>query len=406
MGLLSSIGNGLHAVADVAARDTGHALNATNNLVNYQSFHAPVNAATPSPGMGLINYARSDPNNPATVVNAAQNGYNNGHGNQVNVGSPNTRTVYQPRQMTNADGSSAYASYVDATGNPVGTSAPQVGDPNLAAQYTDEANQLQGQLGYLDGQMTNGQNTITNSYGQALQQFNAQQALAQKQYDAAKTQNVQGYDNTRNAVVTQVRNQANALQRLLGMNGAGNSSAAYEQAPYAAALQGSQLINNAQSTYGKNAATTDNNWAQTQLSAKEQKQKLDQSKQQQETKLQQDIANSRATLLDRIRQAQMNAQMANGTDYQTARNNQAGLQSQIQTLLGQIQSLGHVQPLTFDPTTVQYNTPDMAQYSLNGTTAANANGTAPGADNVDNTFLSYLTDPTKKRDLYGNPIAA
>lgn len=316
-------------------------------------------------------------------------------------------TVAQPQPQYTGGGDQAGGTYSTVGGGSGAATAQTVpvGDPNLAAQYADQANQLQGQVGYLDGQLQNGENTINNSYGQSLQSLNAQNALAQKQYDTTKAQNTQDYNNTRNAAVTQVRSQAQALQRLLGMNGSGNSSAAYEQAPYAAALQGSQLINGAQSTYAKNAANTDNNWAQTQLSAQQQKQKLDQSKQQQEQKLQSDIANSRATLLDQIRQAQMNHDMALGSDYQTARNNQAGLQSQITGLLNQIQSIGHVNPLTFDPTTVQYNTPDMAQYSLDGVTAPTAAGTAPGANNVDNTFLSYLTSG-QKRDQFGNPIMA
>jgi hypothetical protein len=306
-------------------------------------------------------------------------------------------------------GGGASGTNSDGTFNPItsggvgGAGGVAQGDPNLAAQYEDQANSLQGQLGFLDGQLTNGQQTIDNSYGQSLGSLNQQQDLAKHQYDTNIAQNTRDYSSTRNNAVTQVRSQANALQRLLGMNGAGNSSAAFEQAPYAAALQGSQLINNAQSVYSKNAANADNNWAQTQLSAKQQKDRLDQSKAQQQQKLQGDVANSKATLLDQIRQANINASMARGSGYQTAAANQAGLQNQISSLLQQIQNIGHVNPLTFDSSSVQYKTPDMAQYSLDGATAPTS--ATNGSDNVDPTFLSYLTG-NEKKDQFGNPIYA
>jgi hypothetical protein len=276
---------------------------------------------------------------------------------------------------------------------------------DLASQYADQASQLQGQYGFLDNQLQNGQQTINNSYGQSAQSLADQQALLQRQYDANKAQNTQDYNSTANNARTQVRSQSQALQRLLGMNGAGNSSASYEQAPYAAALQGSQLINNAQSTYAKNAANTDNNWAQTQLSAKQAKQKLDQSKTAQEQKLQQDVANSRATLLDQIRQANINHDLALGKDYKTAAAAQAGTQAQVQSLLQQIQSLGRVAPITADPQQIQYQTPDMAQYSLEGMAAPQTaqNGQQ---SNIDPSFLSLLSDPTKKRDQFGQLTTA
>ena len=276
-------------------------------------------------------------------------------------------------------------------------------DPNLAARYGDQANQLQGQFGTLDNELNNGNQTIQNSSGQALGGVNDQFANAERQYNQNKQQNMKDYSSASSNARTQVRSQTNALQRLLAQNGAGNSSASYEQVPYAAALAGSQMIDGAQSTYAKNAANQDNNFAQTKLSTDLAKKKIATDTANQQKELQSKVDGSRATLLDQIRTANINRDLALGKNYQSAANNQAGTQNQVQSLIQQIQQLGQVNPVNYDSTQIKYATPYQSQYSLDGGPQVQDGGSGQ-MNGIDPSFLSSLSNKNKKRDAYGQPV--
>jgi hypothetical protein len=291
---------------------------------------------------------------------------------------------------------------------PLSASAPAAGDPNTAAYYDDTARQLQGQMGQLDPQQAIGLQNIANSYNLQGNRLDQQKAAAQRDYNTGVQQNTQSYLNNRNGIMSNTSANANALQRLLGINGSGNSSAAYEQAPYAAALQGSTQLNGAQTTFGNNQSSLDTNWQDTQRGYGNAFEDLNNQKYQQENSLRASIAQARAGLLDKIAQASTNAGLARGQNYAQAAAGRAPYQSQIDSLLSQITQLGsqYSNPVmrTAD---VAYQAPNLGNYFLNGGQAQAAQSQqAQGgaAADISPTFLGLLSG--QQRDQFGNLITA
>jgi hypothetical protein len=110
--------------------------------------------------------------------------------------------------------------------------------------------------------------------------------------------------------MSNTRATSNALQRLLGLNGAGNSSAALEQAPYAAGLQGNQNLNAAQQNYSTNTTRLKTSKEDADRGFKNAYEDLDTQKYGQENSLRSTIAQTRAGLLDKIAQAGVNKNLA------------------------------------------------------------------------------------------------
>jgi hypothetical protein len=244
---------------------------------------------------------------------------------------------------------------------------------------------------------------IANSYNLQGNRLDQQKAAAQRDYQTGVQQNTQSYLNNRNGIQSNTRANANALQRLLGINGSGNSSAAYEQAPYAAALQGSQQLNQAQTTFGNNAGSLDTNWQDTQRGYGNAFEDLNQ-KYTQENSLRASIAQARAGLLDKIAQATTNAGLARGQNYAQAAGARAPYQSQIDSLLSQITQLGSqfASPVMRTPD-VSYQAPNLSNYFLNGGQAQAAQSQqAQGgaASDISPTFLGLLSG--QQRDQFGN----
>lgn len=280
-------------------------------------------------------------------------------------------------------------------------SAGAGGDPNTAAYYNDQASQLQKTIGGLDAQQGIGLGNLQNSYNTQANRLDQQKAAAQRDYDSSAQQNTQGYLNNRNSIINNTRATSSALQRLLGMAGSGNSSAAYEQAPYAAGLQGSTQLRGAQQTYGNNSSALDTNWQDTQRGYSNAFDDLNNQKYQQENSLRSSIAQTRANLLNQIASANVNAGLANGQNYQQAQAARAPYQSQIDDLMSQITNLGSqfANPV-LRTSDVKYASPSLNPFlaSKQAPIAANA-GMDTGA--IEPTFLGLLAG---KRDNYGNML--
>lgn len=333
------------------------------------------------------------------VANGNTAPYAPGYLNSVGVQLPSSSPNYP------VDGNTA-ATNNTTTAAQQAAAAQQAQQAQLAAQYADEASQLQGQMGQLDTQQQVGLGNIGNSYNQQANRLADSQGQAQRNYQLQGQQNTQNFSSARNNAMVQTNHQANALQRLLGMNGAGNSSAAYEQAPYAAALAGSQLVNGAQKTYGQNQQSLDTNWQDTTKKFKNSQDDLNNQRYQQENGLRSSIDQNRASLLQQIAQANMNHDMALGSDYQTAAANQSGNRQQVNDLLSQITQLGNqYQNPILKAQDVTYQAPSLSQYNIGDIAAPQQSGAQQGTSDVSPTFLSLLSN-NQKRDAYGNLITA
>lgn len=294
-----------------------------------------------------------------------------------------------------------YRNWANARGGNEPGGAAVVGDAATAGYYDDQVRNLEGQIGRLDSQQNIGLENIGNSYNQGVNRLNEQAAVAERDYGTNKDKNVTNYLGTRNGIMQNTRATANSLQRLLGLGGSGYSSAALEQAPYAAALQGSTQLSGAQKTYGDNEASLATAWGDTQRGIKNARDDLDTQKYQQENSLRSSIAQTRASLLDQISQGKIQSGLARGQNYATAAAGRGGYQQQIDSLLDAITGYGrqYANPV-IQAQDVKYTAPTQAEFKLDRFAAPTVNGGA-GSD-LSPTFLNLLA--TGKRDEYGNPI--
>lgn len=280
----------------------------------------------------------------------------------------------------------------------------QVGDAATAAYYDDAIRSLESQLGRLDSQQLIGLENILNSYNRSQNRLHEQRGIAERDYGTSKDRNVNSYLGARNGILQNTRATANSLQRLLGLGGAGYSSAALESAPYAAALQGSQNLSGAQRTYGDNEASLATAWGDTERGFKNSMEDLDTQRFQQENNLRSSIAQTRASLLDRISQGKIQSGMARGQNYASAAANRGSYQSQIDGILDEITGYGrqYANPV-LNTGNVQYKAPTQAQFSLDKF-AAPAPASSGAQSDLSPTFLGLLTGQQGDRDEFGNLI--
>lgn len=288
-----------------------------------------------------------------------------------------------------------------------GQLAPNYGATREAAAtrayYDSSIGNLQSQLGNLDSQLNIGLQNIGNSYNKQLNRLGEQYAVAERNYKTQDANNNQNYLQTRSGVMSKTRSNANALQRLLGMNGSGNSSAAYEQAPYAAALLGTQNLQGAQQTFGQNQNALNTSWADTQRNKRNTEEDLNEWNYNQENQLRSSIAQTRAGLLDKIANATSNRDIARGASYATAMGNRATYDQQVNSLLQQITQLGsqYANPVAREAN-VQFAMPSLQGFSLGNNRGPSFS--QPGAaGNIDPVLAPVIAE--RERDEYGNPLA-
>lgn len=290
-------------------------------------------------------------------------------------------------------------SYFYGSGQRAGSAADVQASQNTQAQYNDLISQLQSQTGQLDNQQNIGLGNIGNSYNLGVNRLGEQEAAGRRDIGLQKQNNTNAYSQNRTGVLSGARSGMSALQRLLGMAGAGNSSAALQAAPYAVGFESSKLLRGAQNVYGQNAQGIDIREQDFNRNIGNTREDLGRQKFQQENSLKSSIAEKRASLLDRIASATAQRDMAGGADYQTAMNNIGGMRGQVTDLLSQITALGnqYANPV-LQAGNVAYEAPDLGQY-----TGPLTNGISqgPGQGNVDPIFNPIFN---RERDQFGRMV--
>lgn len=368
------------AGADLLGQFIGHGLNAVQNLAQYGQLHAPSTVTTPDLGTKILAGQGAIPpiSSPAPAAQPQANQQNANQSNQ----NPNPGSVLG-------------ASTVNGS-NPYGQ--------QYAAYYQDTINQLQPQLGQLDNQRAIGLQNIDNSYNLSQNRAYQQQGADQRNYQTQLGQNQQQYLNNQNSIQQNVLTQQNALQRLLGVAGSGNSSAAYEQAPYAAALQGSQQLYGAQNSYGQNQNQLNTGWQDYMRNFNNSLSDLDNQKFQQQQNLKSSIAQTRSNLLNQIAQANVYRDVAQGQNYQTALDARKPFQSQINDLLGQVTQLGNQwQNPQVQSGPVAYTPAPMNNFQLNGGPAP-ISSVQNNANNTGDVLPSFLNVLQPQRNQFGQQV--
>lgn len=342
-----------------------------------------------------IGHAISNPN---VVASNTSGFFNPNQGSFTNVQQPQSYyTQGQPQSQQSQGGQQNSGTF---TQDPQAAARQQYGDPS---QYDSQIQGYQGELGGLDTQQNIRLQNLADQYQQGQNNLNDSNALNQRNYNQGVQQNTQSYTQNRTGIMNTTRSNANALQRLLGMNGAGNSSAALEQAPYAAALQGSVDLSGAQKAYGQNEQSLNTNWQDQTRKFKDAQDSLNAQNYQGQNSVRSGIAQQRATLLNSIADASVNKNLANGLTGQAALAGRNQYMPQIQQLQNQITQYGRSNPTPILATPAINTTPTSLTDYIQGKSAQVTDGT-PGGAAIDPTFLSVLNG--QKRDKYGNPIAA
>lgn len=139
-----------------------------------------------------------------------------------------------------AGGSAQLNSYSSGAGG--GGATPQIDHASIAL-FDQAMGQANKGLGRLDNQLAIATSNVNNDYTTNLNRLLGAKARTERDYTQNKDDTTKDNMMARSDIDFQTGQRANSLQRLLGARGAGNSSAARTAAPYAAALEGTQQLN-------------------------------------------------------------------------------------------------------------------------------------------------------------------
>lgn len=277
------------------------------------------------------------------------------------------------------------------------TTTPNVSSNNTAGRSYDTAlydqaiGNLESSQGALDAQERIGLDNVAKSYQNILDRLLSARNTAEGEYTGAKTQNTIQNQKNRSQIDFETGQRANALQRLLGSKGSGASTAARVAAPYAAALEGTQQLNQVGDTYAQNQNALDQNW-NTYITNYDQSQKdLEAQRLNQENAVKSDVIGKRQTLLNSL--AELRAKKASAAGGNPVAASQ-GTFDQANALNGQIANLGQQYYGRVNVASPEYKAPDLAKYSYDPRGAV---GVSSGIQSqAVSPYLSLLLNGKKK----------
>lgn len=141
----------------------------------------------------------------------------------------------------------------------IDTSGASTANPT-AALIANQSDLIDNQVARLPTQASIGHQNILDAYNSAFNTLTNQQNNAQRDYNTGRSQTIQDRTNANNAIDTSTRDALSGIGRLLGISGAGNSSAAQVLAPYAAARQGAAQRGQVATTFDRNLGGLDTGW--------------------------------------------------------------------------------------------------------------------------------------------------
>lgn len=236
---MASSGGTLLAPIDTNASTLGGSLTAplTNSPVMSSGGGMSVGSYTQVPnGSGGFNYFNG--NTPITVQQ-----FNGATGQNVSAAA------------TSAPAKSNAAPNGGAAGTAGATSSNF--NASLASSYALQAQQAQDQLNDSPGGLNNALASINDAATTATNAQNQAEQNAEDDYKTSVTNDNINEGMTADQIASSTRNNGNAMQRLLGLAGSGDSSASEIAAPYLVNQQGAQAGNQADTTFGENQQALD-----------------------------------------------------------------------------------------------------------------------------------------------------
>lgn len=273
------------------------------------------------------------------------------------------------------------------------------GNAAEAALYDQAIQQAQAGIGTLDQQRQVGIDNVTGDYTNNLNRLLNAKNTTQQKYEGnvANTR----VDNTkaRSNVDFETGQRANALQRLLGSEGAGFSSASRVAAPYAAALEGTQQLNQVGDAFKENMGALDTSWGDYQTNWNQSKDDLEAQKVNQLRNVDLDVNTRRSSLLQTIAQLQAQKQQALGAAPGAITAAAQPYLNQVNQLASEAVGLGRNyfgKVNVADPT---YQAPDLSKYDYD---ARSQIGTAQNAQQQ--TVSPYLSVLLGNKDRKQNQV--
>jgi len=321
----------------------------------------------------------------------------------VNIyGQPNpAATPASPRPVSAVGTAASSPGVLGASTTAPSPSSSSYVDPTVAALYSSKIADVNNQIGALDPQLQAGKQNIQGGYNQALYNENLANDQATRDYNTAKQTSTQGALTAKNNIDSGVRQNTNALQRLLGLAGSGNSSASEVLAPYAASRAGDVQRQGVQTSFGQNQQALDTNYGDTQQKHQQNLGDLSTQEQNNLQDLQTGINTTRSSLLSSL--ASLTGQQA-----QAAGKTPTDIVAAEQPLLDQISNIIKSNAATgakatnpvYNTTPTAFTAPNLSSYDVGSTGAPSAS--LPAGTNVSST--PYLAQLLGTKDKNGNPI--
>jgi len=341
--------------------------------------------------------------NKLSQFGTAANSFQGAGGNKVMFSNPNGITTSRPQASPIAQPRNDQEPQPIPTGAYLGgsnggsSSGGNAGyDPAALASFDTSINSANNSLGLLDRQQDIGQENINNGFNSSLNRLLGGKATADRNYNTTKTQSTQDNITARNNIKTSVGRNANAVQRLLGQRGAGNSSAAQIVAPYGAALQGTQQLKGVTDAFGRNMQSLDTNYQDFNRDWSNSREDLDRQKFTQEQSLRSSVAERRANLLNSLGQLQSQRVAAQGGNSAAALAAAQPSIDQANRLQGDIVDYGRQFANAINVNTPTYTSPDLAQYNYEAGQGPSVENNSAYTDTI-NPFLSSLLGNRKQR---------
>jgi len=172
-----------------------------------------------------------------------------------------------------ASGSVLGATTTDNYGG-YGSAAAQTSANQAIAQNSSLMDLINGALGRIPSQLQSAQHNVQQQFDTNNNQLQSGFNAAQQNNQQQTLQNSQQFQTNKNQIQDQASAGMSSLQRLLGMHGAGGSSAAMFNAPNAVAGVASQQNAGAGQTFGQNQQGIDTSWNQYQTGFGDSKKQL------------------------------------------------------------------------------------------------------------------------------------
>jgi hypothetical protein len=285
-----------------------------------------------------------------------------------------------PSNIISGGGGTSYGSGVSVAPPP---------PPVDVSMYDAAAANANTAIGNLDTQRQVGIENIQGGVNSSLSTLLGAQTRAREDYDLSRGRTTNQNIQARSDIDASTGRQSNALQRLLGSRGAGNSDAARVVAPYAAALQGTQQRSQVADTYANNMLNLDTTNRRYNEDVEKSRQDVERQRFSQTQALDGGIAEKRSSLLSNLANIMSQRAAALGGGGAAQRTAAQPYFDQVNALQGQIANYGRQYAGGISVNAPQYQAANLAQYQV-GNSAAPIQQNSAYTDAVDPSYLNLL----------------